>query len=284
MSLLNVDLRSVRYAQEYLYSDFSNAGLSVGETYVALVMGFLDPGAIPPIKIFEYNKQFYCIDTRRLTIAKELQHQKEYDVLEKFSYKYITEDNQGYKLEYSNLINERLPSMMGKGLDGSSIKLYPKRVVGRCCFNVSTNSFRDDLCQHIAQDHLKMNFYDFKRLNIYECNKCHKECKIYIKKPSNHSNYRFIKEPCCKPQERELHRMSQPFTEVSLSEIRDKFLELKPANLRRMSDQVGTHNRLLMVETSNNNCFKQCCVVLVGAVLLIIFLTICFVASSIDEI
>lgn len=76
MSVRNIDYDYVRYTQEDFYSSFSNGKMSVSETYIALANGFIDPTDLAPITIFEYNDYLYCIDTRRLTIAKELQRNK----------------------------------------------------------------------------------------------------------------------------------------------------------------------------------------------------------------
>ncbi|CAF3460693.1 unnamed protein product [Rotaria socialis] len=102
----NIDYSTVRYAQEFLHPTFSNGAMSVSETYVALANGFLDPAALSPIRIFEHSKQLYCIDTRRLRIAKELQRQNKVSVLQRFPFQYIKSYDQ-----YFNFVYERLPAM-----------------------------------------------------------------------------------------------------------------------------------------------------------------------------
>lgn len=83
MSIPNVDYNSVRYTQEYFYPSFSNGQMSVSETYVLVENGFLDPSSFAPITIFVHAGYLYCIDTRRLTIAKELQRRGKGDILQR---------------------------------------------------------------------------------------------------------------------------------------------------------------------------------------------------------
>jgi hypothetical protein len=130
----NIDYHSVRYAQEYLYPYFSNGKMSVSETYIALANGFLDPDSLAPITIFEHDQYLYCIDTRRLTIAKELQRRNKKDVLKKFRFQYVKKGDAEFADQYHNLVYERLPAMKKTGLDGSTIKLYPKSEY-MCCFD-----------------------------------------------------------------------------------------------------------------------------------------------------
>lgn len=116
MSIENIDFQSVRYTQEYFNPCFSNGEMSVSETYVALAAGFLDPTSLAPITIFEHNKYYYCIDTRRLTIAKELQQRGKLDILRRFPFRYVKEGDADFVDQYHNLINDRLPALKKKVL------------------------------------------------------------------------------------------------------------------------------------------------------------------------
>jgi len=195
MSVQNIDYDSVRYTQEHFYPHFSNGTMSVSETYVALANGFLDPTSLAPITIFEYNEHLYCIDTRRLTIAKELQRRGKFAILKRFPIQYTTKYDKEFEDQYCNLVYERLPAMKKKNLDGSTINLYHESDY-MCCYNSVSGKFRDDLDEHIARDHLKMSVSDFKEMNISQCSQCNQKLRITIIKPSNKGYYKFIKKLC----------------------------------------------------------------------------------------
>ncbi|CAF2808633.1 unnamed protein product [Rotaria sp. Silwood2] len=71
----------VHYGQEYIYTKFSQGVMTLGETYVALVFGLIDPTCLPSMAIISYDNKIWCTDTRRLTLVKELERQGEWDVL-----------------------------------------------------------------------------------------------------------------------------------------------------------------------------------------------------------
>jgi hypothetical protein len=231
MSVRKIDYDSLRYTQEYFYPYFSNGKMSVSETYIILANGFLDPASLAPITIFEFNEHLYCIDTRRLTIAKNLQRTKKLDILKRFPFQYVKKGDNEFADRYLNLVDDRLPAMKKKGLDGSKIKLYPESDY-MCCYNLVSGNFRDDLDEHIAHDHLRMSFLEFKNLNISQCSRCNQKTYINFIKPSNKSSYIFRQNCSCQNSEPlVLHIMKKPWTEVTLREICDVFLCLNQTAL-----------------------------------------------------
>jgi len=265
MSIRNIDYHNVRYTQETFYPYFSNGKMSVSETYVALANGFLDPASLASITIFEHNKHLYCIDTRRLTILKELQRKKKLDVLKGFNVQYVREGDKAFTEQYFNLVYERLPAMKSKGLDGSTIKLY-RQSGYMCCFDSISGNFRDDLDEHIACDHLKMSFSEFKELNISQCNRCNQKLHINAIKPSNKSYYIFKKNCTCRNSEPlALYTIKKPWTEFTLREICDVFVFLnatahnKYASLTNVMKSISSkelpHGQPRLDKSSlNNNC------------------------------
>lgn len=218
MSTPKIDYSSVRYTQEYFYPTFSNGKMSVAETYVLVENGFLDPASFAPITIFEHDGYLYCIDTRRVTIAKELQRKGKIDILKRLPIEYVREGDRKFHDQHRNLVDDRLPSMRKKGLDGSTAKLYEKSGY-MCCYTGSAR-FRDDLTEHIACDHLQMDESDFRSLNTAQCGQCYQKSTVVIHKPSNKGSYRFIRHCSCEDSEgRVLLTMDNPWTDVGLLEI-----------------------------------------------------------------
>jgi hypothetical protein len=227
MSVRNIDYNFVRYTEELFYPYFSDGKISVSEMYVALANGFLDPISLAPITIFEYDEQLYCINARRLTIAKELQQRGKLDILERLPIQYVTKDDKEFAEQYRNFVDERLPAMKKKGFDGSTIKVY-RDLYYMCCYSLITGKFRDDLDEHIARYHLKMKISDFEKMNVSQCDRCHQERYITIIKPSNKGSYKFIQNYACRISGSiVLHTMEEPWTEVTLREICNVFLNLK---------------------------------------------------------
>ncbi len=288
MSIRNIDYDSVRYMQEYLYPYFSNGKISVSETYVALANGFINPASLPPITIFEYNESLYCIDTRRLMIAKELQRKKKFNVLKRFPLQYVKKGDAEFANQYFNFVYERLPAMKKYGFDGSTIKL-DRKLDYMCCYNSISGNFRDDLDEHIACDHLKMSFSEFKELNISQCNRCNQKLHINAIKPSNKSYYIFKQNCACRNSEPlALYTIKKPWTEVTLREICDVFVCLnttahnKSASLTNVVKSVSSKElpngqpRLdkssLTEKIKNDGLIKQFCLFL----LRIFFIAILF--------
>ncbi|CAF1475573.1 unnamed protein product [Rotaria magnacalcarata] len=275
MCASNIDYSRVRYAQESLYPTFSNGAMSVSETYVALANEFLDPTVLSPIRILEHNELFYCIDTRRLRIAKELQRQNKVSVSQRFPFQYISKSDD----QYFNFVYERLPAMEKKDPSGN---------------------FINDLDKHIAQDHLRMNPSEFQQLNIGQCRGCHQELKIYITKSSNNSVYRFMGKCHCENFEpKELLKMEKPWTEVTLREICDNFLYVKStlnlslessahwsnsmkseesqvsSNLKSAHHEPPVYQYRKIVETENDGFFENYGVFLMR--LLFIIMIVCII-------
>lgn len=89
--------------------------------------------------------------------------------MKQFPHQFAKKGDEKFANQYADLINNRLPAMKKKGLDGSTIKLNVK-TDHKCCYNLDAGRFRDDLEEHIAKDHLKMSVRDFKELNVNQCN------------------------------------------------------------------------------------------------------------------
>ncbi|CAF0741130.1 unnamed protein product [Adineta steineri] len=247
MNAKNINFNDVRYAQEYFYPYFSHRTMSVSETYVALVFGLLDPKSLAPIRIFEVEGHSYCIDTRRLTIVKELQQRNKLDVLENFPVQYMLINDEESARQYWNLVNCRLPAMKKSGLDGSTIRLESEPDY-MCCFNKGTNTFRSDLEQHIIQKHLNMRVPTFKNLNIYKCYKCDKQGHIFARKRSTQSVYEIFRKCACPECEsNKIYKMQVPWTEVTFAELCSKILELKQSLVRsnqlerNISQPIASH-------------------------------------------
>jgi hypothetical protein len=144
--------------------------------------------------------------------------------LKRFPVQYVKKGDEKFADQHFNLVYERLTAMKKKNLDGSTIKLYHESDY-MCCYNSVSGKFRDDLDEHIARDHLKMNVSDFKEMNISQCNQCNQKLRITIIKPSKKGYYKFIKNCACKTSASStLLVMKIPWTEVTLREIRDVFV------------------------------------------------------------
>ena len=243
MNNIYIDYSSVRYAQEYLHPNFANTrncGMSVSETYFLLANGILDPSSFSPMRIFNHNNSLYCIDTRRLKIAKELKDKRKFDVLKRLPIQYIEKDDIDFVNQYRNLVHVRLPAMRRKGLDGSTIRLREESGY-MCCYESDSDQFHDDLEEHIIWNHLKMSISDFQRLNVFQCSQCKQESRIIIKKPASQGRYKFIQKSTSQQlKERMLHTTDKPWAEISLREICEILVELK-SNIRiEQHSQCGT--------------------------------------------
>ena len=286
MSHPDIDYNLVRYTEEYFYPYFSNGRMTVSEVYIALANGFLDPISLSPITIFECNERLYCTNTRRLTIAKELQRRKKFSALERLPVQYITKDNEEFAEQYRHFVDERLPAMNKKGLDGTTIKLY-RDLDYVCCYSLITDTFRDDLDDHIVLYHLKTDISDLESLNLSQCNRCHQESSIIIIKPPNKSSYKFIQNYACRnfgPIVR--HTMEKPWTNVTFREICEILLDLKKnastsvRSMKRSSQStvfsrrqtlLALHNSHIRREQPISQFLLRCLIVIVLSWLIIIF-------------
>ncbi len=144
--------------------------------------------------------------------------------MKRFPIQYATKHDKEFEDQYCNLVYERLPAMKKNNLDGSTIKLYHESDY-TCCYNSVSGKFRDDLDEHVARDHLKMNVSDFKEMNISQCSQCNQKLHITIIKPSSIGRYRFIQICACRTSKAKvLYTTKKSWTEVTLREIRDVFL------------------------------------------------------------
>lgn len=120
-------IRDVRYTQEFLYPSFSNGAMTVAETYVILELNILDPASLPPMVIFKYDDKYWCRDTRRMMIAKALLEANRFSASGNMQCILVTGKDKEYRKQYQNLIDERLPSMKRKGIDGTTVKISTKK-------------------------------------------------------------------------------------------------------------------------------------------------------------
>ena len=58
---------------------FSEGNMLLGEIYMSLAYGLIDPTCLPATTIVHHDNKIWCTDTRRLTIAKELLSAPEVD-------------------------------------------------------------------------------------------------------------------------------------------------------------------------------------------------------------
>ena len=262
MSTPSIDYDSVRYTQETFKPYFSSSrenGMSISETYVLLANGFLDPSSLAPMTIFEHDDYLYCIDTRRLKIAKELERKGKRDISQLLPIQYVKKGDPHFASQYHDLVNKRLPAMKKKGLNGSTITLDEEPSY-MCCYKPNSAQFHDDLEEHIAHDHLEMDVSEFRKLNISQCDQCNQKSTIIIHKPA-HKSYRFIQEHVCSHVERQIvHIMEKPWPDVSLQEISDLFRQLNNRNvihksiapMKLFSSSISCDS-----SCSHNHYFKQ---------------------------
>ena len=227
MTADETDLISVRYAElTPIRPYFSKSKMSVSEIYVALENGFLDPGSLAAITVFEVSGGLYCLDTRRLMIIQELQRRNKWHVLEGFRVQYVQEGDTDSSDQYWELADHRIPAMRKEGLDGSTIQIdYKSKCM--CCFD-QTGNFRANLDRHIAEKHLNMLLWDFKNLNTYDCHQCGQRAYIIAKKSQSHTHYTFYQKCGCRKSELwMLDTMQKPWATVTFTEFCNEFLRLK---------------------------------------------------------
>ncbi len=221
----------VLYTQEYVYPRFSNGNISVAETYVALTIGLLDPGSLPPMVIFQHDGQQWCRDTRRLTIARALERNYDHEVLEGLKVIYAKKTEKSYEKQYNNLISERIPAMKRKHLDGKSVKVSTRKG-STCCFDLASNLFRDDVIEHIARDHLQMKFDDLIGLTSYNCERCGMKTQLQVKRFGTRKQrkcYRIMRNCGCDDQG---YKIDQPWQQVSLRVMCDEVSKYKAKSTR----------------------------------------------------
>ncbi|CAF1039788.1 unnamed protein product [Adineta steineri] len=216
----------VLYTQEDVYPMFSNGKMSVGETYVALALGFLDPCSLPPMVIFSYNNQQWGRDTRRLSIARALENKGYNDASKKMQVIDVDEDNEEYKKQYDNLIKERIRSMKSKKLNGKNVKICSKRGL-TCCFNDQCASlFRDDIITHMAWDHLHVFPNDLLSLDEYYCEECKTQTQLQLVRKGTRkqrNSYTIQRECGCRDDK----RIELPWQEVSLTRVYNELRKYK---------------------------------------------------------
>jgi hypothetical protein len=216
----------VLYTQKYVYLNFSNGTMSIAETYVALAIGLLDPTSLPPMVIFDHDLLSWCRDTRRLVIARALEQNCYFPVLEKMQVIDAKKTDNNYKEQYNSLINERLPAMKRKKLDGKNVEVSTRE--GRiCCFDRASNLFRNDVIEHVAISHLHMPVTELKNLNTYQCEKCDNETKLQFTRFGSRKQrkyYRIVRGCKCVGQE---HIVGIPWQEVSFGRMCDELRKYK---------------------------------------------------------
>jgi hypothetical protein len=216
----------VFYTQQYVYPHFSNGKMSVAETYVALAIGLLDPGSLPPMVIFQHDNKRWCRDTRRLTIARALERSHHDEVLGGIKVINAEKTDKCYEKQYNNLIDERISAMKRKKLDGKSVKVSNRKGV-YCCFDLASNLFRDNVIEHVADDHLQMKFDDFIELNSYNCERCNTKTQLQLKRfgtKNERKCYRIVPDCGCNYQE---YKIDKPWQQVSLRIMCDELTKYK---------------------------------------------------------
>jgi hypothetical protein len=239
----------VLYTQKSVYSNFSNGTMSIAETYVALAIGFLDPTSLPPMVIFDHDLLSWCRDTRRLVIARALEQNCYFPVLEKMQVIDAKKTDNNYKEQYNNLINERLPAMKRKKFDGKNVEVSTRK--GRfCCFDLASNLFRDDVIEHVAKCHLDMTVTELENLNTYQCKTCGNETKLQFTRLGNRKQrkyYRIVRGCKCVDQG---HIIDIPWQEVSFGRICDELRKYKS-----IRDPFSLQSQQIVDETDN---FSSC--------------------------
>jgi hypothetical protein len=230
----------VFYTQQYVYPRFSNGKMDVAETYVALAIGLLDPDSLPPIVIFQHDNKRWCRDTRRLTIARALERNHHYKALGGIKVINAEKTDKCYEKQYNNLIRERIPAMKRKKLDGKSVKVSTRKGP-TCCFNLASNLFRDDVIEHVAEDHLQMEFDDLIELNSYNCERCNATTQLQLKRfgtKKQRKCYRIVPDYGGGDQN---YKIDKPWQQVSLRIMCDEVRKYKAkffpsASLARETD------------------------------------------------
>jgi hypothetical protein len=199
-------------------------------------------------------------------LAKELEKQRRFDVLELMSVREVKKNTP----QYRDFVNHRLPAMQRKGLNGLTITVSDRRGP-TCCFN-NDNRFRGDLEEHIIQDHLSdITLELFKNLTIYYCNICKTTTKITCIKSTHRSYYAIIRKCGCKPKNP--HKFTQPWSQLTFLELCNEFLRYNHSvkqkftakkfsiyntNERSKTIQIDTNSKLtISALDSQNNCYKK---------------------------
>jgi hypothetical protein len=237
----------VLYTQKYVYPNFSNGTMSIAETYVALAIGLLDPNSLPPMVIFHHDNNSWCRDTRRLMIARALERNRYFSVLEKMQVIDAKKTDNNYRKQYKNLISERLPAMKRKKLDGKNVEVSTRK--GRiCCFDRASNLFRDDVIEHVAISHLHIPVTELKNLNTYQCKTCSNETKLQFTRLGSRKQrkyYRIMRGCKCVGQE---HIVGIPWQEISFGRMCD---ELR--NYKSIRDPFSLQSQQIDDETDDSS-------------------------------
>jgi hypothetical protein len=217
----------VHYTQKFVYPKFSNGAISVAETYVALAIGFLNPCSLPPMVIFQHENKRWCRDTRRLAIARALEKNGYFDVLRDMQVINADRNDERYDKQYNTLIDERLPAMNRKKLDGKTVKISSQKG-STCCFDMATNMFLEDVIEHVATDHLKITVDELKNLNSYDCDECKKETQLQFTRSGSkkqRKQYRIIRKCGC--ADNQAYEINIPWQQVSLRRMCNELCKYK---------------------------------------------------------
>ncbi|CAF4286853.1 unnamed protein product [Rotaria sp. Silwood2] len=237
----------VRYGQECVYTKFSQGNMTLGEIYMTLIYGLIDPACLPSMAVIYHDNKVWCTDTRRLTLAKELERQGKWDVLELMRIHQVERNT----AQYRDFVNHRLPAMRRRGFNGLTVQVSDNRGP-TCCFN-SDSRLRADLEDHIINDHLNyMTLKQFKDLAHFYCDMCHKTTQITCKKSTKASYYTIIRKCGCQPKN--THRFSQPWTNITLQELCDELKRYKQCTEQPKTSTLRGHPSQ---KPSNTNAAKD---------------------------
>ncbi|CAF3318841.1 unnamed protein product [Rotaria sp. Silwood2] len=229
----------VRYGQECVYTKFSQGNMTLGEIYMTLIYGLIDPACLPSMAVIYHDNKVWCTDTRRLTLAKELERQGKWDVLELMRIHQVERNT----AQYRDFVNHRLPAMRRRGFNGLTVQVSDNRGP-TCCFN-SDSRLRADLEDHIINDHLNyMTLKQFKDLAHFYCDMCHKTTQITCKKSTKASYYTIIRKCGCQPKN--THRFSQPWTNITLQELCDELKRYKQCTEQPKTSTLRGHPFVVM--------------------------------------
>lgn len=224
----------IRYGQEFVYTRFSEGNMMLGEIYMALAYGLIDPTCLPAMSIIHHDNKIWCTDTRRLTIAKELERRNRFDILQSMNVREVKRNTP----QYRDFVNHRLPAMQRKGLDGLTVEVSDRRGP-TCCFN-SESRFRMDLEQHIMRDHLtNFNIELFQNLTSYYCHMCKTNTTITCTKSACRSYYQIIRRCGCKPKKP--HQFAKPWSGLTFSDLCNELLQYNHSLKGKFLVQNSTH-------------------------------------------
>ena len=207
-----------------MYTRFSQGQMTLGEIYLALVYGLIDPGCFPSMAVIHHDKKIWCTDTRRLTLVKQMERQGKWDVLSSMRIHRVASGTSQYK----DFVTNRLPALQRRGFDGLTVQVSDQKGP-TCCFD-SSHRFRVDLEDHIIRDHLRqITLREFSDLTEFQCDMCHKATRISCTKSKKASFYMMIRKCGCQPKD--IYQCTKPWLTMTLRDLCNEFRRYKNASL-----------------------------------------------------